>query len=165
MNAPHSRAESGTIWYGLQPYWQVLLEAAARREHRGDLRLQIRPNRLTYRLPVEVPGRRDPVPVTIEFHRWPPYECWGLPPEEYPRVLADPGAISPHRMPEDDALCLYYPLSPPDQRWRPVDGLLALIDLTRNHLFFEDHWRDSGGVSGGQWLGAEQPHGLPAVAA
>jgi hypothetical protein len=47
--------------------------------------------------------------VTIDFYATPPYACWGLPPEEYPRVFADPGASSPHRMPDDDALCLWFP--------------------------------------------------------
>jgi len=160
---PQARLEAD--WYGLQPSWQIPLEAAARREHRGDLRLDVRLDRITYRLPVEVPGRRRPVPVTIDFHRRPPYACWGLPPEEYPRVFADPGAASPHRMPDDDALCLYYPRSSEGERWRPADGLLALIDLVRNHLFFEDHWRATGGDRGGEWLGGEQPHGFPAAAA
>jgi len=56
---------------------------------------------------------------------------------------------------------LYYPKSPPWQRWRPVDGLLALIDLARDHVFLEDHGRATGGPQGGTWLGAEAPHGFP----
>ncbi len=152
-------------WYGLQPWWQRGLEAGARIEHGSDLRLDLDLDRITYRVPVEVRGRRDPVKVRIEFHRWPPYDCYGLPPEEYPRVFAIPGATSPHRMPDDQALCLYYPKSPPWQRWRPADGLLPLIDLARDHVFFEDHWRATGSHNGGVWLGAEAPHGFPQVAA
>lgn len=152
-------------WYGLQPAWQIPLEAAARREHRPSLRLDIRLDRITYRLPIEVPGRRLPVPIEINFYQQPPYRCWGLAPEEYPRVYADPGASSSHRMPDDEALCLYYPRSPECERWRPVDGLLALIDLVRNHVFFEDHWRATGGHRSGLWLGAQAPHGFPRVAA
>lgn len=147
-------------WYGLQPAWQIPLEATARREHGGRLRLDIRPDHIAYKVPIEVPGRRHPVSTAIAFYRRPPYRCWGLPPEEYPRVYSAPGETSPHRMPEDDALCLYYPLAPAEERWRPVDGLLALLDLVRNHLFFEDYWRATGALRGGIWLGSEQPHGF-----
>jgi hypothetical protein len=152
-------------WYGLRPAWQIPLEAAARREHGTDLRLDLEPDRIVYRLDIDVPGRRHPVPTAIAFYRWPPYSRWGLPPEEYPRVYATPGEASPHRMPGDDALCLYYPGSPEHERWRPSDGLLSLIDLTRNHLLFEDHWRATGGHRGGVWLGAEAPHGFAEAAA
>lgn len=152
-------------WYGLQPAWQIPLEAAARREHGTSLRLDIQLDRITYQVPIEVPGRRHPVPTQIVFYQRPPYRCWGLAPEEYPRVYAAPREASPHRMPDDDALCLYYPRSPERERWRPADGLLALIDLVRNHLFFENHWRTTGGYRGGIWLGAQAPHGFPQVAA
>jgi hypothetical protein len=76
-------------------------------------------------------------------------------------VLVSAKGLSPHRMPDDDALCLYYPGSAPERRWRPESGLLALIDLVRDHVFFEDHWRATGGPCGGEWLGEEQPHGFP----
>lgn len=152
-------------WYGLQPAWQVALEATARREHGTSLSLVLRPNHIVYRIPIEVPGRRYPVHTEIVFYQWPPYSCWGLPPEEYPRVHASPDETSPHRMPDDNALCLYYPRSPAHERWRPSDGLLALIDLIRNHLFFEDHWRATGAHRGGVWLGAEAPHSVPTKAA
>lgn len=152
------------FWYGLQPWWQVWLEAGARTEHGTDLRLDLQRDRITYRLPVEVRGRREPVEIHIEFHQRPPYDCYGLPPEEYPRVFATPGVTSPHRMPTDQALCLYYPKSPPGQRWRPATGLLSLIDLTRDHVFLEDYWRATGGERGGIWLGAEASHGFPQAA-
>lgn len=108
-----------------------------------------------------VPGRRDPVPVTVCFFDDPPYPCWGLAPSDYPRVYADCGAESKHRMPEDGALCLYYPGSDPAQRWIADDGLLALLNLVRDHLFFEAYWRNTGGRRGGQWLANEAPHGFP----
>jgi hypothetical protein len=147
-------------WYGLQPAWQIPLEAAARREHGASLRLDMRLDRIMYQVPIEVPGRRQAVPTAILFHQRPPYPCWGLPPEAYPRIYAALGETSPHRM-SDGALCLYYPLSPAHERWRPADGLLRLIDLVRNHLFFEDHWRATGASQAGIWLGAEAPHGFP----
>ncbi|GAA2999660.1 hypothetical protein [Actinokineospora diospyrosa] len=146
-------------WYGFHPAWQVALEAQARREHGDVLRLHLNPGLVTYIVPIDVPGRRRPVPAAIEFHRRPYYDCYGLASEDYPRVHAAPGETSPHRMP-DDALCLYYPASPADERWRAADGLLALIDLIRNHLFFEDYWRATGGHRRGIWLGAEAPHGF-----
>jgi hypothetical protein len=68
-------------------------------------------------------------------------------------------------MPDDQALCLFYPASWPWQRWRPDNGLLALIDLARDHLFFENYWRATGGHQGGTWLGTEQQHGFPQAAA
>lgn len=158
-----TRPTSGT-WYGLQPAWQILLETAARREHGIRLRLDIQPDHITYYLPIEVPGRRDSVITRIVFYQRPLYPCWGLPAEEYPRVYAAMGETSPHRM-ADDALCLYYPHSPGHERWKPLDGLLALIDLVRNHVFFEDYWRATGANYGGVWLGAEAPHGFPRIAA
>lgn len=149
-----------TRWYGVEPHWQVWVEAAARREHGAALWREVALHRVTYRLPVEVRGRRWPVNVGIEFHPRPPYATYGLPPEEYPRVFADPGADSPHRMP-DDALCLYFPHSSTAARWTPAKGLLALFDVTRDHLFFEGYWRSTGGHRSGVWLGDEQPHGFP----
>lgn len=112
-------------------------------------------------MPIDVRGRLQEVPTTITFYAEPGYDTYGLAPEEYPRVIADPAGRSPHRMPGDNALCLYYPHSPPEQRWRPEHGLLALIDLTRDHLYFEDYWRDTGGDRRGTWLGEQAPHGFP----
>jgi hypothetical protein len=147
-----SLAPAPGSWYGLQPAWQIPLEAGARREHGASLRLDLRLDRVTYQVTIEVPGRRSQVPTEIVFYRRPPYLCWGLAPEEYPRVYAAPGEDSPHRMP-DDALCLYYPRSPEHERSRPANGLLAPIDLVRNHLFFEDHWRAAGGHRGASGSG------------
>jgi len=148
-------------WYGLQLAWLEPLEADARREHGDALKVSAFRGRRVYQVPVEVPGRLGPVVVTINFYERPPYACYGLSPEEYPRVFASTDGPSPHRMPNDGALCLYYPRSAPERRWRPENGLLALIDLARDHVFFEDYWRDTGGNKGGKWLGDEQPHGFP----
>lgn len=147
-------------WYGLQPQWQIALEASGRREHGSALQLEMQLHRVTYRIPVKVPGRRRPVNVGIIFYRQPPYKTYGLAAEEYPRVHVDTAGCSPHRIPGDNALCLYYPSSAEMRRWTPGKGLLALIDLTRDHLFFEEYWRATGGRDGGTWLGDEQPHGL-----
>lgn len=101
-----------TLWYGATAAWWAPLERDARRADGDRLRIELDHRRLTYRhTGVEVPGRRDLVPVRIEFFADPPYNCYGLPPEDYPRVFADPDQLSPHRMP-DDSLCLFYPADP-----------------------------------------------------
>lgn len=72
---------------------------------------------------------------------------------------------SPHRNaaegPLGYELCLYYPGDPEEQRWVPVDGLVALADLARAHLWREHVWRTEDGF----WPGPEAPHGLPESAA
>ena len=121
---------------------------------------------LTYRhAGLDVPGRRDPVPVVVEFYEDPTYEAYGLHPRDYPRVFADIGKASPHRL-TDDALCLYYPLDPPERRWLHTNGLVVLLEIVRQHLLFEEHWRQTGGFGDhrgrnrGTWLGEEAPHGF-----
>lgn len=148
-------------WYGLDPHWSVPFERDARLEHGRDLCIDIGVRTLTYRhRGLEVPGRLAQVPVAIRFAAGPHGDTYGLLPQEFPRVYADPGAESPHRH-EDDALCLYAPDRDHARRWTPGLGLLSLLDLTRDHLFFELHWRATGGEHGGRWLGLEAPHGLP----
>lgn len=92
--------------------------------------------------------------------RRPQYPTYGMAPQDYPRVWADPYGQSPHRMP-DRSLCLYYPADPTARRWHSELGLLTLLDLARDHLFFEHNWRRTGGWRGGVWLGPEAAHGLP----
>ena len=163
------RRPSRRTWYGAAPAWQLYLERNLWLEHSGHVRreqgigLTWRDNGgwLAYHHDgLWVPGRRDPVPVTVAFFETPPYPCFGLKPEDYPRVWADCGAASKHRM-ADDALCLYFPRSAHEQRWTAEEGLLALLNLVRDHLFFEDHWRRTGGGHRGIWLGNEAPHGFP----
>lgn len=161
------------LWYGAQPSWQLHLERGIHGEHSRHVRreqgvgLSWRDSTgwLAYHhAGLWVPGRRDPVPVTIAFFESPPYETYGLAPQDYPRVWAGCGQLSKHRMP-DDALCLYYPLSPPERRWTESDGLLALLNLVRDHLYFEEYWRLTGGHQRGVWLGAEAEHGFPSARA
>lgn len=147
-------------WYGAQDAWRVPLEAQARRRHGANLRLSWGDHAMIYRLSgLFVPGR-EPIDVRVAFFATPYYDTYGLSPQDYPRVFADPGAISPHRMPGDDALCLYFPHSAPERRWRSTDGLLMLLDLVRDHLFFEAHWRDTALRGKAEWLGGEAPHGF-----
>jgi hypothetical protein len=150
-------------WVGQDPSWWVPFEAAARRRYGCNLRLNYTHDRLEYRVPVDVLGRPEKVPVLVMLFAQPPYYCYGLPPQDYPRVYADLGAPSEHRL-HDDALCLYQPLDPPSKRWRSSDGLLALIELTQRHLVLEDGWRLTGGPAGGLWAGDEAPHGFEGAA-
>lgn len=112
---------------------------------------------------LDVPGRPDPVPVSIEFHEQPNYPTYALEAWEFPAVFADPGAESKHRH-GNDALCLWFPGDPAERRWHYTDGLVALFNLARNHLFYEAYWRATGGHGGsgqaaGTWLGDEAAHG------
>lgn len=160
---------NGPAWYGEDLTFQMRLERGTAAALPGDLSCTIEEQStfttaarlLVYtHAGLDLPGRRDPVPVRIEFHQAPPYDTYGLDPRDYPRVFADPGAESEHRMP-DDALCLYYPHDSEDRRWVAEDGLTALLDLVRNHLYYEMRWRDTGGHTGGVWLGNAAPHGFP----
>lgn len=148
-------------WYAADDAWRLPLEREARRRYGATLRRDWGDRALIYRLDgLLVPGR-EPIDVRIAFFADPYYDTYGLPARDYPRVFADPGVESPHRMPGDGALCLYFPRSSPERRWRSQDGLLMLLDLTRDHLFFESHWRDTGAHAKGEWLGGEAPHGFP----
>jgi hypothetical protein len=76
------------------------------------------------------------------------------------RVYADGPVESPHRFrphPMDSqsrpSLCIWLDDDPPEMRWVAADGLLALINHTRIHLFKEAYWRETG-----EWLGPEAPH-------
>lgn len=152
-------------WYGSSPAWRVALEATARRGLLAD-RLTVTGHRglVEYRALMDLRGPNDLVPITVQFYDNPPYATFGLNPADYPRVFAEPGRPSKHRMP-DDALCLYYPKDPPARRWTADKGLLDLLYTAADHLLYEDYWRTTGGTDGGVWLSDEVEHGLPGVAA
>jgi len=138
----------------------VAFEASARRAYPGQLTHTLAPGRLTYRIELDVIGRIGPVPITTEFWANPPYGCYGLNPADYPRVYAEPGAASPHRMPDDNALCLWYPADSATRRWTADKGLLDLLDITADHLLYEQYWRATGGEHDGIWAGDEAEHGF-----
>jgi hypothetical protein len=152
-------------WYASSPAWRAALEARARREYGFRLSARLEAGQLTYAVDLDVPGRLKPVPVAIIFYETPPYDCYGLPPANYPRVHAEHGALSPHRMTTDKALCLWYPLDSSERRWTADKGLLDLLDIITSHLLWESHWRLTGGVTGGIWAGDEAAHGLGGEAA
>ena len=60
------------------------------------------------------------------------------------QVFADGPSESPHRY-KDDSLCMWRRKDPPELRWLPEHGLVALIEMTRRHLFREAWWRKPGG--------------------
>lgn len=103
---------------------------------------------LTYQGQVEVPGYKART-VTIEFdYKLPAHPC----------VFADGPSgpeASPHRYPwrRRTALCIWHPSDPPERRWVPNDGLLALFGMAAEHLFKEAWWRETR-----EWLGEEYPH-------
>lgn len=160
---PHEcevKPDSMPGWYAPSAAWRVPFQRDARRRYGSALTAQLGVGALSYRHEgMEIRGRESPVPVIIRFEAQPRYETYGLNPEDYPRVYADADAESPHRMP-DGSLCLFYPGDPVDRRWRADLGLLALLDLTADHLYFETYWRHTGGAAGGQWLGPEAAHGF-----
>lgn len=96
--------------------------------------------RLIAAFPTEPPWCGDAVPIRLG-----------------PRVLCLDGpsgaAASEHRVGKHE-LCLYYPFDPPERRWRPENGLLALLTLARRHLYCEFLWRRDG-----YWPIEEAPHG------
>lgn len=146
-------------WYGADSSWTIPFQRDARRHYGSDVTVDLGHDHLIYHHGgLDIPGRDEPVPATIVFEARPRYDTHGLAPQDYPRVYADAGLQSPHRMP-DDSLCLFYPGDPPDRRWTAKDGLLALLDLTGDHLFLETYWRHTGGHRGGKWLAPEAPHG------
>jgi hypothetical protein len=162
-------------WFGIDPTLHHLLEHSLDADvtHRGQVTRRIiaayspgAPRTLQYKhAGVYVPSR-GPVPVLVEFPEYPLYNLYGRPVQDYPRVFADIGAESPHRLydNDDDALCLYHPHDAGDRTWCAADGLALLFNLAANHLFFELHWRATGGSGDangdgkGVWLGDELPH-------
>jgi len=177
----HVHRRGGTNpWYGTSIDFQrsLLADLDTFVEHRGQVTVDLADPRthgaarrtgqrilVIEHAGLDVPARRELVPVRIEFHENPNYSTHGLSPMDYPRVLADPGAASKHRF-NDDSLCLWFPGDPEERRWQHTDGLITLLNTVRNHLFFEDHWRATGGAGGpdqpaGEWLGDEAPHPVP----
>lgn len=150
-------------WYGDEPGFIRTLERSleADVEHRGLVTRKVTaafaagaPRILQYaHAGVDVPSRPN-IPVLVEFHEFPLYPTYGRHPRDYPRVYADLGAASPHRL-GGDALCIYYPDDPPDRTWQHSDGLALLFNLAANHLFFEEYWRENH-----IWLNDEAGHNL-----
>jgi hypothetical protein len=155
---PNDPVRVRSSWWGSSTEWILPFEGAARRRYGTSLHRVESSARLTYTVELPVIGRDLAVPVRIEFHRYPDYLTYGLKGMDYPRVFADKGTRSPHRMP-DDSLCLYYPGDPADRRWTAEDGLDELLNLTARHLFAEEYWRENHA-----WPFEEAPHGYRGAA-
>lgn len=84
----------------------------------------------------------------------------GPPSRVRPQVMADGPRTDRHRFKtyRPLPLCLWYANDPPEQQWRLADGLVALIDITRVHLFREDRFRATG-----RWPGPEVHLDAPKV--
>ncbi len=96
-----------------------------------------------YRLTVPIEGY-EPRRLTVRVKNayWPS-----------PQVFADGPTTSPHRY-RDESLCMWYWRDPPESKWLPTHGLLALVRVAQLHLLREAWWREKG-----EWLGPEAPHG------
>ena len=70
------------------------------------------------------------------------------------QVFADGPSESPHRY-KGNSLCMWRRKDPPELKWLPEHGLVALVEMARRHLFREAWWRETGGSDGGEWLGPE----------
>jgi hypothetical protein len=148
-------------WCGATLAWWAPLDRDARHRFGPTLRHEYGYGKLTYYVDrLEVIGDPEPVDVEIRFYAEPSYDTYGLPPQDFPRVHAKSGASSKHRYGWDDALCLWQPDDPADERWTSDKGLLDLIEIIRRYLFLENYWRDTGGHHGGEWILEEAPHGL-----
>lgn len=159
-------AVQSPYWYGQDPRWRLAVEAQARAVFGRALTVTELPGRqLVYRIAIDVHGPAQLTDVTIVFADEPAWDCYGLAPCDYPRVFAEYGAPSKHRMPGDGALCLYYPDDPRERRWTADKGLLDLLDLVVDHLLAEQYWRATGGHNGGIWMFDEAEHGFEQDAA
>jgi hypothetical protein len=146
------RGTPGRPWSWLQDMPQrACIESEARLAY-SDLRSKRRqsPNgpRTCYSARVEIPGYETRF-VTIEFDHCNP---------SHPQIFADgPSGYddSLHRYPARGRtrLCIWHPSDPPDRKWVPDDGLLALFGMAAEHLFKEAWWRENN-----EWLGEEHPH-------
>lgn len=54
------------------------------------------------------------------------------------------------------SMCMWSRWDPPDRRWVYEDGLVALLDLAKLHIYREERYRETG-----RWMGPEAPHSLP----
>lgn len=106
--------------------------------------------KILYDLTVSVPEYDEHRRVTIRLTNFTDPSLDG--------VTVDGSTESPHRRGTTD-LCLWRWDAPPEKQWTADEGLLALIQYVRVHLFREAYWRETGGYDGGIWAGDEAPHG------
>ncbi len=132
------------------PWWRRDVASRGRmssgiRSRYPGIKISETAKRLSYELELDV-ETYEPRRITIVF------EADYLP--KAVQVFADGPLDSPHRY-KGNSLCMWRPEDPPELRWLPEHGLVALIEMTRQHLFREAGWRETGGWGGGEWLGPE----------
>ena len=86
-------------WFAYDAAWWAPFERDAKRRHGYPITTERTLNTLTYRTHLEVPGVLAPVAVAVRFEHTAGYNTYGLTAQDYPRVWAESGLQSPHRMP------------------------------------------------------------------
>jgi len=94
------------------------------------------------RVPVRVPVYGDRCVLQIEIDKGDA------------RVTVEGFPNELHHTYGDNRLCMWDPSDPPERRWTPDKGLLALIETALVHLFQERHVA----VTGEAWPGEEAAH-------
>jgi hypothetical protein len=149
--------DPSTLWFGIDPCFWYPLERDARRHLKEPLSVALGLDQLTYFVQgLRVPGDREPHNVRIEFHRVPPYDTYGLAPQDYPRVFTNVRRHRKHAFPGDGALCLWFPHDPIERRWVHALGLEVLIEMTRRQLLLELEFSITG-----RWPMEDAPHDFP----
>lgn len=125
------------------------------------MRRRLTESRLTYVVhDLKVPGDLDLHTVQVTFTKEPPPWASGIPACDYPRVTTNVVRERLH-VNGDGSLCMWAPFDPPARRWWHRDGLHSLVEVTRRHLFLENHWWRTGATKGGEWPVPDAPHGTP----
>lgn len=140
-------------WYGADPCFWYPLETHARRELRERYVFEYSAEVLRYRVySLVVPGDESVHDITIEFWRDPPYNTFGLLPQNYPRVFTNVVRPRKHAF-DDDSLCIWHPQDAQSLRWTSDDGLLVLVEMIRRHLLLEIDFFFTG-----KWAIEDAPH-------
>jgi hypothetical protein len=105
------------------------------------------PRRLRYRFAIDVPVHDDQRIATLDFASFDS-------PAQTVIHLDGPPCLR-HRWP-DGSLCMWLDSDPPDHRWVPDDGLLALVGHVEQHAYGEAECR-----AGRDWPKPESPGGSP----
>jgi hypothetical protein len=151
-------------WYGVDPVFRVLVERNVNNVvgFEPPFRRIVEDDRLRYEFRgLEVTGDLERHDLTIDFTRG-PLGLWamGIAPCDYPSVSTNVERQRKH-IHGDGSLCLWAAFDPPHRRWWHGDGLQAIVEIARRHLFYELHWWRTGGPETGEWVGDEAPHGIP----
>ena len=125
---------------------QILLEGDAARNNL-NVKREFVDGVVRYRLLVDVPGTNEARATRIDFKSG----------EDDARVYIDGPTCLRHRW-GDDALCMWDPKAPPDERWLLTDGFPELVRQVQIHTYCEGVCR-----GGAPWPKEEMagPHPRP----